>query len=65
MAISEALQNNLNLENFDTLDEDLLDEIFEEYINKAFEKVCDFIFYVNLKTRFFEHQKLCVVHKYT
>nr|XP_047144653.1 uncharacterized protein LOC124818159 [Hydra vulgaris] len=37
--MEKALQNNLNLENFDTLDEDLLDEIFAEYINKAFEKV--------------------------
>ena len=51
MANSEAFQENLNLVKFDILDEDLLDKIFEEDSNKAFEKVCDpfFLYKFNLK----------------
>ena len=55
MANSEAFQENLNLVKFDNLDEDLLDKIFEEGINKAFEKVCDpFFLYINLISSFFK-----------
>ena len=54
MANSEAFQENLNLVKFDILDEDLLDKIFEEDSNKAFEKVCDPFSYINLISRFFK-----------
>ena len=54
MANSEAFQENLNLVKFDNLDEDLLDKIFEEGINKAFEKVCDPLFLYKSNLKFFQ-----------
>ena len=54
MANSEAFQENLNLVKFDNLDEDLLDKIFEEGINKAFEKVCDPFFLYKSNLKFFQ-----------